>query len=150
MDWYVRALDTARLEELGARATAIFEAAAAATGCRLEISHKGHSFSAMRNDAVMVELFAENAAALGRRMGRGADRAPGKSGSTDMANVSQIVPTIHPMLDIDAGDAVNHQREFAAATTRPGGDLAIRDGALAMAWTVVDLAVGGRWDELGG
>jgi amidohydrolase len=149
MDWYVRAPDDLRLEELHTKAISIFEAAAAATGCRVEISHKGHSFSGMRNDPVMADLFTANAAALGRTMGRGADRAPGKTGSTDMANVSQIVPTIHPMLDIDSGGAVNHQREFAAATTRPGGDLAIRDGALGMAWTVIDLALGDRWGELG-
>ncbi len=149
MDWYLRAPGDARLEQLMKHATAIFEAAAKATGCRMEITHKGHTFAAMRNEPTLVELFVENAAALGRTMGRGADREPGKTGSTDMANVSQIVPTIHPMLDIEPGGAVNHQREFAAATTRPAGDRAITDGALAMAWTVIDLAAGNRWDELG-
>ena len=72
-----------------------------------------------------------------------------RMGSTDMGNVSRIVPSIHPMLGINSRPAVNHQKEFAAHTITPDGEKAIRDGALAMAWTVVDLAVGDRWDELG-
>ena len=81
-------------------------------------------------------------------MQRGADRDPSKAGSTDMGNVSHEVPSIHPMLDIHPDGAVNHQPEFAAHTITPDGDLAIRDGALAMAWTIIDLAEGDRWAEL--
>lgn len=65
-----------------------------------------------------------------------------------MGNVSQVVPAIHPMVAIDAGDAVNHQKEFAAATINPSGDKAIRDGALAMAWTIIDLAEQDLWADL--
>ena len=43
---------------------------------------------------------------------------------------------------------VNHQKEFAAATILPPGDAAVRDGALAMAHTVIDIATGDRWEEL--
>jgi hypothetical protein len=66
-----------------------------------------------------------------------------------MGNVSYVVPSIHPMLGIASHPAVNHQREFAAHTVTPDGDKAIRDGALAMAFTVIDLAEGDRWSELG-
>jgi hypothetical protein len=44
---------------------------------------------------------------------------------------------------------VNHQPEFAAHTVTEDGERAIRDGALAMAWTIIDLAEGNRWAELG-
>ena len=81
-------------------------------------------------------------------MGRGADRDPGASGSTDMGNVSHEVPSIHPMIGIDCDPWVNHQKEFAAATILAPGDAAIRDGALAMAYTVIDVAANNRWDEL--
>ena len=54
------------------------------------------------------------------------------------------------MLSIDSLPAVNHQREFAAHTLSPAGQRSIRDGALAMAWTIIDLAVGHRWAELAG
>src|SRR5881275_1861899 len=56
------------------------------------------------------------------------------------ASDTLAVPSIHPMLDIDSLPAVNHQPEFAAAAITPTADRAVRDGALAMAWTVIDLA----------
>ena len=43
------------------------------------------------------------------------------------------------MLGIDCGTAVNHQPEFAAHTITPSGEQAIRDRALAMAYTVIDM-----------
>jgi metal-dependent amidase/aminoacylase/carboxypeptidase family protein len=69
----------------------------------------------------------------------GMTRAAG-AGSTDMGNVSQVIPSIHPMIGIDCGTAVNHQPEFAAYCGEPTGDQAVLDGALALAWTAIDLA----------
>jgi hypothetical protein len=54
--------------------------------------------------------------------------------------VSLAVPTIHPLIAIDANGAVNHQREFAAACVTPSADVAVRDGAVALAWTAIDAA----------
>ena len=53
------------------------------------------------------------------------------------------------MLDIDALPAVNHQREFAAATLTLKGMATIREGALAMAYTIIDLAERDLWGDLG-
>jgi amidohydrolase len=150
MSWYVRAATKERLDELYSRVVACFEAAAVATGCTYELERRGHPYSDLLSNDVMTDLYAANSAALGRPMGRGADVDPGASGSTDMGNVSYEVPTIHPMLDIKALPAVNHQKEFAAHTLSPTGEQAIRDGALAMAWTIIDLAAGNRWDDLVG
>ena len=146
--WYVRAATRERMEELYGRVMACFEAAAVATGCSWNVEQKGHPYEDMVNNPVMVELFAANAEALGRTMGRGADEEPGAAGSTDMGNVSHVVPSIHPFLTINPGEAVNHQPEFAAHTVTADGRKAIHDGALAMAWTIIDLAVGDRWAEL--
>jgi amidohydrolase len=148
MGFYVRAATLERLDELQAKVEACFEAGALATGCTFSVRPAGHTYTEMVNNPVMVELFAANAEAMGRTMGRLRYPGSGAAGSTDMANVSKIVPTIHPMLGINSLPAVNHQRDFAAHTVSPDGERAIRDGALAMAWTVVDLAVGDRWDEL--
>lgn len=148
MAWYVRAGTTERLDELSGRVVACFEAAATATGCTLEVKQLGHTYQDLVSDPLLTNLYLTNSEALGRPMGRGADRDPGAAGSTDMGNVSHIVPAIHPMIDIKCSPAVNHQKEFAAATILPPGDNAIRDGALAMAWTVIDVAQGNRWSEL--
>jgi amidohydrolase len=145
--WGIRSETWARLEELMPKVRACFEAAALATGCRLEITEVDHPYLEMRNNPVMCSLFAANSAALGRPLPTEAQ--VGRSGgSSDMGNVSQVVPSIHPMLGIEAGGAVNHQKEFAAATVTPSGKKAIRDGALAMAWTVIDLAERDLWSEL--
>ena len=53
------------------------------------------------------------------------------------------------MISINSSPGVNHQREFAAHTITPDGDKAIDEGAVAMAWTIIDLAVGDRWADLG-
>jgi hypothetical protein len=60
--------------------------------------------------------------------------------STDMGNVSYVVPSIHPIIGIGSAPAVNHQPEFAAAAATEAADRAILDGAIALAWTVVDAA----------
>jgi len=148
MSWYVRAPSKARLDVLYPRVVACFEAAATATGCSYEVKPMGHTYTDMVNDPVMVDLFSRNAAALGRSMGWMADQDPSDAGSSDMGNVSHVVASIHPMLGINSHPAVNHQKEFAAHTVTPDGDAAIRDGALAMAFTVIDLAVDDRWSEL--
>ncbi|MEZ5175307.1 MAG: M20 family metallopeptidase [Acidimicrobiia bacterium] len=149
MEWYVRSATDERLDILMGRVRDCFEAAALATGCTFTIEAAGHRYRDIRNDPVMTELYRANSEALGRPMPRYRDTDGTTSGSTDMGNVSHVVPAIHPMLSLDCEPAVNHQREFAAATLTPAGLRAIRDGALGMAWTVIDLAQGDRWGELG-
>ncbi len=146
--WYVRAESRRRLDELMVRVLACFEAAATATGCSHHVDHVGHTYEELISNELMVELFQKNAERLGRVMLRGDDLPPSQTGSTDMGNVSKLVPTIHPMLSIDSMPAVNHQPEFASHTITPAGDRAIRDGALAMAWTVIDLAEQNLWEKL--
>jgi metal-dependent amidase/aminoacylase/carboxypeptidase family protein len=101
----------------------------------------------MVNNPVMTGLFSANSVSLGRSMPTEAEMGR-EGGSSDMGNVSQVVPSIHPMLGIESGDAVNHQKEFADATVTPSGDTAIRDGALAMAFTIIDMAEQEVWNTL--
>jgi hypothetical protein len=58
-----------------------------------------------------------------------------------MGNISQVIPSIQPHIGINCLPAVNHQPEFAAACVTPEADKAVLDGALAMAWTTIDLAL---------
>jgi len=57
-----------------------------------------------------------------------------------MGNVSLAIPSIHPAIGINSMPAVNHQPEFTAHCIKPEADAAVIDGALAMAWTVIDIA----------
>jgi amidohydrolase len=146
--WYVRAPQQDRLDAVLPRVLACFEAGATATGCRLEIEKVGHTYEDMISNPLLIEVYQANSTALGRPMMRGTDLPPNIAGSTDMGNVSKILPSIHPMLGIDCFPISNHQPEFAAHTITETGDRAIVDGALAMAWTVIDVAVNDRWGEL--
>lgn len=145
--WGIRSASWERLEVLIPKVNACFEAAAQATGCSLEINQVGHPYYNMVNSPVMTDLFQANSTALGRPLPIEADLGA-SGGSSDMGNVSHVVPSIHPMLAIECGEAVNHQKEFAAATVTESGDKAIRDGAVAMAHTIIDMAEHDVWDEL--
>jgi amidohydrolase len=149
MSWYVRSETDERLDELYPKVVACFDAAATATGCTVDVRQVGYRYKDMKNDPVLVDLYAANSRVLGRPMPRFADIEDRGTGSTDMGNVSYEVPSIHPMLDIRSYPAVNHQKEFAAHTITADGERAIRDGALAMAGTIIDLAENDRWGDLG-
>jgi amidohydrolase len=135
-----RSTSLAGLEVLEPRVMACFEAGALATGCTLARSDLAPVYSHMESDPGLLALYRPNAESLGRDFSLDDEQAPRPTFSTDMANVSLAVPTIHPLVRIDAGGSVNHQPEFAAACITPSADVAVRDGALAMAWTAIDAA----------
>ena len=92
-----------------------FEAGALATGCELAIRDLSPAYSHMVTDSGLIECWRRNAEELGRSYPAEDAGAPPPMFSTDMANVSLAVPTIHPLVRIETGGAVNHQPEFAAA-----------------------------------
>ena len=101
---------------------ACFEAGALATGCSLDYEELSPVYSHMEADPVLLQAYRVNAEALGRHFDADDDGTPLPTFSTDMANVSLAVPTIHPLIGIETHGAVNHQREFAAAcVTAVGG-----------------------------
>jgi amidohydrolase len=135
-----RSLDATRLATLRARIDACFEAGATATGSTLRIETIGLPYSHMISDVALLERYRVHAEALGRRFELDDRGEPLPTISTDMANISLEIPSIHPMLGIDAGGAVNHQRAFANACATPSADRAIVDGAIALAMTAIDVA----------
>ena len=135
--WYVRAKDLEALADLYPRVRACFEAGALATGTTVTFGDTSPPYSEFRHDDRLVARWLAHAGTLDRPIDADDE---GVAGSTDMANVSLHIPTIHPMLAIDAGGAVNHQPEFTAACVRDDADRAVRDGAVGMAWTTIDAA----------
>ena len=146
-EWYLRALNGEDLSVLESKFKNFVEAAALSTGCTVDITSPDYRYSEVINNKVMYELFMENAKDVEREM-LYEDSSLEGLGSTDMGNVSLAIPSIHPMLSIDAKKAVNHQPEFAEATITKGGHKAIYDGAYCMATTIVDLAEKNLWSEL--
>ena len=138
--YMVRAQALEELDGVRSKVYRCFEAGAMATGSTLEIVGGDKPYSEMIHDGEIAAVYRRNAEALGRTfpdLGPILERA---AASTDMGNVSFALPSIHPMIGIDSLPAVNHQPEFTAHCITEAADKAIMDGALAMAWTAVDIA----------
>jgi amidohydrolase len=138
--YMVRSPTIEGLVALRPRVEACFEAGALATGCRVAYHELSPVYSHMEADPALLAAYRANAETLGRRFDADDDGTPRPTLSTDMANVSLAVPTIHPLIAIETNGAVNHQREFAAACITESADAAVRDGAVALAWTAIDAA----------
>ncbi|MEV5538784.1 M20 family metallopeptidase [Saccharopolyspora shandongensis] len=139
----LRAAEARSLQRLENRIRACFEAGATATGCEHEVVQISPVYAELNPDGWLSEVYGRAIIELGREpLDRGDEQGP-VIGSTDMGNVTQALPAIHPMIAVDCGDAVNHQAEFAAACATPAADRAVLDAALAMAWTGVAAALDG-------
>lgn len=136
--YYIRSGSLEGLNKWEPRVRACFEAGALATGSTVEFIPGGPTYSEFRTDERVAEAYRRNAVELGRTFAPDLEHA--LVASTDMANISLALPSIHPTLDIGAKDAVNHQPEFAAYCATPTADKAMLDGAKAMAWTIIDIA----------
>jgi amidohydrolase len=138
--FYLRAADVGSLAKLEQRIRDCFAAGALATGCTHEVTHACPVYAELAPDPWLAEAYRAAITSVGRTpLPPGADRVR-ISGSTDMGNVTQAVPGIHPTIAIDCGDSVNHQPEFAQACVSPSADAAVLDGALALALTAVAAA----------
>ena len=136
----VRARTVEDLDVLRRRVEHCFEAGALATGCGLEISDLSPRYSDYVADGPLLAAYRANAEQLGRRFDADDAGSALPTISTDMANVSKALPTIHPLIGLDSAGAVVHEPAFAAAAVGPSAEQALLDGARAMAWTAVDAA----------
>ena len=139
-DYAVRAVTLDDLTEVYEKVMRCFEAGALATGARLSVIGGDRPFAHLEHDLEMASAYQRNAERLGRRFPAPGESSPATPVSTDMGNVSLALPSIHPAIGIDSLPAVNHQPEFAAACATPAADQALYDGAVAMAWTMLDMA----------
>jgi len=138
-EWYVRSPTLKSLEKLKPRVVACLEAGAQAAGCEIEIEWQDPAYADMVDNRTMLDLYTANAATTGRTLvdpSAGGDQVVG---STDMGNVSYVVPSIHPMIKVAPAHLSIHTPEFAEYTASADGDQAVLDGAKAMAMTVADL-----------
>jgi len=136
--WFVRSPTVAGLEALKPRVLASLQAGADATGCTMTHEWDDRPYFDMRDNAAMLDAWSANCARLGRTVEVPTPRTA-VVGSTDMGNVSYEVPSIHPMIAVAPHGTAIHTEAFAAHTASDAADLAVLDGAKAMAMTVADL-----------
>lgn len=138
--YIVRSETLEQLAELRPKVYRCFEAGALATGAKLSITGGDKPYAEMRHHEAMAALYRKNSESLGRTFPNLGEWETRPTGSTDMGNVSLAMPSIHPMIGINSLPAVNHQPEFTAHCITADADKALEDGALALAWTCIDLA----------
>jgi metal-dependent amidase/aminoacylase/carboxypeptidase family protein len=148
----VRSRSQADFEAMEERFTELVQAAAAATGCSGEAIFSGRS-STMRHNRVLGELFAANLTANGLAE----DPPDVVLGSSDMGNVSHVLPTIHPAIAICERGVPMHSVAFREAAASPLADDIVIASATVIAETAYDLfadpsRVEAAWQEfrLGG
>ncbi|GAB6856428.1 amidohydrolase [Microbacterium xylanilyticum] len=137
--WYVRANTLEELARLEKRVEACFEAGAIASGATLTITPESKPYAEFRTDERALAAYRSNAVLRGRVFADPAVAGRMNRASTDMGNVSQLVPAIHPYIGVDSLPYTNHQKEFAAACVGPAADRALLDAAVLMAWTAIDV-----------
>ena len=137
-EWYVRSATSDSLGPLKERVMACLEAGAAAAGCTMEVEPTCPEYSDLRTNRPLLELYRSNSEHLGRPV-PDPTAATRVVASTDMGNVSYLVPSVHPMVRVAPADVALHTSEFARWAVSDEGDRAVLDGAKAMAMTVADL-----------
>jgi amidohydrolase len=137
--YVVRARSFAELGSVREKVMRCFEAGALATGARLELANEQLAYAEVTHDHGIAAFYRRNAEALGRELPDLGPLADRFAASTDMGNVSLAIPSIHPTIGVASLPAVNHQPEFAAHCATPVADEAMLDGAIAMAWTAIDV-----------
>jgi amidohydrolase len=135
-EFSIRGSDSKYRDELVDRLERCVDAAAQATGCR-GIVTRGMSYDNVVSNAAMAAAFEQNLDQLGVRY-RKFDPND-RIGSTDMGDITQMVPAIHPYLAIAPESVAGHSIEFAAAANSEPGMKAMLNAARAMAMTCLDL-----------
>lgn len=137
-EWMIRATSMESLQRLFPIFRRSFEAGAIATGATLSIARSEHPYSAATTDLGLCRLFEQNATAEGATTFEFDSDEIG--GSSDIANVSNYFPTIHPSIALGSEAPEIHTAPFAAVAGGDSGDAACITGALLLALTAVDAA----------
>ena len=134
----VRALDRRYQQQVLERFIACAEGAATATGTTLTITvHENSAYENMVPSRPLAERWAEHMRAMGHAVQTSTDEE--RMGSTDMGNVSQLLPAIHPYIGIAPDGTPGHSTAFRDAAATPGAHAAALLAAKAMALVTIDV-----------
>jgi amidohydrolase len=134
--FYVRSVSMDYMWEVYRRVVACAEGAARATGAELTVTQAQTIYEPFRRNQTLLDLFRENLGSLGVK-----DEPPvaDRLGSSDVGNVSQVLPAIQPLIKIAPTGTAYHSRPFAEAAVSPEARRGLLIAAKTMAFTAVDL-----------
>jgi metal-dependent amidase/aminoacylase/carboxypeptidase family protein len=134
--FYVRAPRLDMMWELHRRVVACAEGAAQATSASLKVTPHDNAYEPLKRNQTLLDLFAANMKAAGLSEG---EAIPDRLGSSDVGNVSQVVPAIQPLVGIAPVGTAIHTREFAEHAVKPLAQAGMLAAAKTMAMTTLDL-----------
>jgi amidohydrolase len=134
--FYVRAPRIDTMWELHRRVVACAEGAARAAGATLTVTQHDMVYEPLKRNQALLDLFAMNMREPGLVEG---EPIPDRLGSSDVGNVSQVLPTIQPMVAIAPTGMAIHTRDFVAAAVQPLAHAGMLAAAKTMAMTTYDL-----------
>lgn len=136
--FYVRAGRRRDLDEITEKVKNCARGASLAAGTTLDISNYEFSYDDMTTNETLSTTFTNRLVETGVELSAVREQKDG-GGSLDMGNVSHVVPSIHPYIQITDEDYACHTPGFEqAARSRRGFDDMLM-GAAAMAMTALDL-----------
>ncbi|GGJ99137.1 amidohydrolase [Lentibacillus kapialis] len=135
-NFYIRARNRSHLDYVVEKVKNIAEGAALMTGATLNISNFESSFDNLVTNNVLSKTFTTRLQEVSKHPVH-----PGEQsfGSSDMGNVSKVVPAIHPFISLNEPGLVFHTKKFADKTVTKEGHQALSSGALALALTGYDI-----------
>jgi amidohydrolase len=132
--FYVRAASRAYRDELLERVRKCAEGAALAIGATTEIEKNPSKLDPMKRNAALEEAVGRNMDILGIPV----DPDDGRRGSSDIGNLSHVLPCIHPVLAIVDSNIPGHSTDFCEATTTERGRATLINAAKLLAMTACD------------
>jgi amidohydrolase len=137
VEFECRAFTLKEYEALLERVRRCFEGAALATGTTLAFEDTEPLYEPLVQDDALAAHWTDAMDVFGK------DTSPSagiSGGSTDMGNISQVIPSLHPWLSIPGADVPIHSHAFAALADSPEAYAVMFEAATALAWTVAAAA----------
>ena len=134
--WYARSSTIDRLEALKVRLVETLKGGANSAGCEVEIEWINEPYAEVLDNEPILNAYMKNSSSIGRNI------YPADNneivGSTDLGNVSQIIPSIHPMVKAAPTGTAIHTVDFEKYCNQIEADAAVIDSAKSLAMTVLD------------
>ena len=134
--WYARSSTMERLEILKARLVETLYGGARSAGCDIQIEWVNEPYAEVLDNTPLLEAYMKNSESVGRVIKAADD--DGVVGSTDLGNVSHVVPSIHPMVKVAPKGTAIHTVDFEKCAKSEEGDKGLLDSAKSLAMTVLD------------
>ncbi len=131
----VRAFELEEYKQSLEKVRRCFEGAALATGTTLEFEATEPLYEPVVQDELLASFWNDAMAARGNDVSP-VDPRDSSGGSTDMGNISQVIPSIHPMFAVPGATAPVHSAGFTASANTEAAYKVMTDAGLSLAATV--------------